>query len=286
MGVVKISGVLTVNGTLYNAKAITLKDSDNKILGVDEGYTYNFEVPANLFAVETRADSEKKSATFTFVIVGPNNETITFTKKIEITSDGTSDSEVESPIEYKVNLSTPAVEEKIDEFFTKATIDICNDNEPAGLAFNITYTDFIGTVVVEGDYADKLAELGLKDGNPIYNQIVSLMATGVTEKFAEERITVNSEKDLNYVIPYDVWLKTAGLNRVYNQVTREIADITVNDVQVVGTLEGLFGAKNVVKEAKGIAFNGDWDWDTVSHAHAHGHGHGSGNAGGGIIIPE
>lgn len=112
------------------------------------------------------------------------------------------------------------------------------------------------------------------------------MATGVTEKFAEERITVNSEKDLNYVIPYDVWLKTAGLNRVYNQVTREIADITVNDVQVVGTLEGLFGAKNVVKEAKGIAFNGDWDWDTVSHAHAHGHGHGSGNAGGGIIIPE
>ena len=55
---------------------------------------------------------------------------------------------------------------------------------------------------------------------------------------------------------------------------------------VVGTLEGLFGAKNVVKEAKGIAFNGDWDWDTVSHAHAHGHGHGSGNAGGGIIIPE
>ena len=146
--------------------------------------------------------------------------------------------------------------------------------------------DFIGTVVVEGDYADKLAELGLKDGNPIYNQIVSLMATGVTEKFAEERITVNSEKDLNYVIPYDVWLKTAGLNRVYNQVTREIADITVNDVQVVGTLEGLFGAKNVVKEAKGIAFNGDWDWDTVSHAHAHGHGHGSGNAGGGIIIPE
>jgi len=140
--------------------------------------------------------------------------------------------------------------------------------------------------VVEGDYADKLAELGLKDGNPIYNQIVSLMATGVTEKFAEERITVNSEKDLNYVIPYDVWLKTAGLNRVYNQVTREIADITVNDVQVVGTLEGLFGAKNVVKEAKGIAFNGDWDWDTVSHAHAHGHGHGSGNAGGGIIIPE
>ena len=154
------------------------------------------------------------------------------------------------------------------------------------MAFNITYTDFIGTVVVEGDYADKLAELGLKDGNPIYNQIVSLMATGVTEKFAEERITVNSEKDLNYVIPYDVWLKTAGLNRVYNQVTREIADITVNDVQVVGTLEGLFGAKNVVKEAKGIAFNGDWDWDTVSHAHAHGHGHGSGNAGGGIIIPE
>lgn len=286
VGVVKISGVQTVNGTLYNAKAITLKDSDNKILGVDEGYTYNFEVPANLFAVETRADSEKKSATFTFVIVGPNNETITFTKKIEITSDGTSDSEVESPIEYKVNLSTPAVEEKIDEFFTKATIDICNDNEPAGLAFNITYTDFIGTVVVEGDYADKLAELGLKDGNPIYNQIVSLMATGVTEKFAEERITVNSEKDLNYVIPYDVWLKTAGLNRVYNQVTREIADITVNDVQVVGTLEGLFGAKNVVKEAKGIAFNGDWDWDTVSHAHAHGHGHGSGNAGGGIIIPE
>ena len=140
--------------------------------------------------------------------------------------------------------------------------------------------------MVEGDYADKLAELGLKDGNPIYNQIVSLMATGVTEKFAEERITVNSEKDLNYVIPYDVWLKTAGLNRVYNQVTREIADITVNDVQVVGTLEGLFGAKNVVKEAKGIAFNGDWDWDTVSHAHAHGHGHGSGNAGGGIIIPE
>ena len=139
---------------------------------------------------------------------------------------------------------------------------------------------------MEGDYADKLAELGLKDGNPIYNQIVSLMATGVTEKFAEERITVNSEKDLNYVIPYDVWLKTAGLNRVYNQVTREIADITVNDVQVVGTLEGLFGAKNVVKEAKGIAFNGDWDWDTVSHAHAHGHGHGSGNAGGGIIIPE
>lgn len=123
-------------------------------------------------------------------------------------------------------------------------------------------------------------------GNPIYNQIVSLMATGVTEKFAEERITVNSEKDLNYVIPYDVWLKTAGLNRVYNQVTREIADITVNDVQVVGTLEGLFGAKNVVKEAKCIAFNGDWDWDTVSHAHAHGHGHGSGNAGGGIIIPE
>jgi len=122
VGVVKISGVLTVNGTLYNAKAITLKDSDNKILGVDEGYTYNFEVPANLFAVETRADSEKKSATFTFVIVGPNNETITFTKKIEITSDGTSDSEVESPIEYKVNLSTPAVEEKIDEFFTKATI--------------------------------------------------------------------------------------------------------------------------------------------------------------------
>ncbi len=71
VGVVKISGVLTVNGALYNAKAITLYNEEkSKVLGVDEGYTYNFEVPADLFTVLTRADSEKKSATFVFEI-GP-----------------------------------------------------------------------------------------------------------------------------------------------------------------------------------------------------------------------
>ena len=134
VGVVKISGVLTVNGALYNAKAITLYNEEkSKVLGVDEGYTYNFEVPADLFTVLTRADSEKKSATFVFEIVGPNNETITFKKRIEIQDDGTSDSEVDSPINYAVNLVDPAQTKKLEEFFKTVTVDICNDDEPAGL---------------------------------------------------------------------------------------------------------------------------------------------------------
>ena len=286
VGVVKISGVLTVNGALYNAKAITLYNEEkSKVLGVDEGYTYNFEVPADLFTVLTRADSEKKSATFVFEIVGPNNETITFKKRIEIQDDGTSDSEVDSPINYAVNLVDPAQTKKLEEFFKTVTVDICNDDEPAGLPFNITYMDYIGTVEVEGNYKTKLKEAGLTAGNPIYEQIVSLMTANVIVEFGKEEKTLNSKTDFDYVIPYDNWLKTLDVTRVYNQITREVASITVNDVPVEGTLTNLNGANNVVKEANGIELS-NYIVDTVSHAHGHGHGHGSGNAGGGIVVPE
>lgn len=81
------------------------------------------------------------------------------------------------------------------------------------------------------------------------------------------------------------WLKTLDVTRVYNQITREVASITVNDVPVEGTLTNLNGANNVVKEANGIELS-NYIVDTVSHAHGHGHGHGSGNAGGGIVVPE
>ena len=122
-------------------------------------------------------------------------------------------------------------------------------------------------------------------GNPIYEQIASLMTVNVIAEFGKEEKTLNSKTDFDYVIPYDNWLKTLDVTRVYNQITREVASITVNDVPVEGTLTKLNGANNVVKEANGIELS-NYIVDTVSHAHGHGHGHGSGNAGGGIVVPE
>lgn len=145
--------------------------------------------------------------------------------------------------------------------------------------------DYIGTVEVEDNYKTKLKEAGLTAGNPIYEQIVSLMTANVIVEFGKEEKTLNSKTDFDYVIPYDNWLKTLDVTRVYNQITREVASITVNDVPVEGTLTNLNGANNVVKEANGIELS-NYIVDTVSHAHGHGHGHGSGNAGGGIVVPE
>ena len=111
------------------------------------------------------------------------------------------------------------------------------------------------------------------------------MTANVIAEFGKEEKTLNSKTDFDYVIPYDNWLKTLDVTRVYNQITREVASITVNDVPVEGTLTNLNGANNVVKEANGIELS-NYIVDTVSHAHGHGHGHGSGNAGGGIVVPE
>ena len=118
-----------------------------------------------------------------------------------------------------------------------------------------------------------------------YGVLIDISEDDVIVEFGKEEKTLNSKTDFDYVIPYDNWLKTLDVTRVYNQITREVASITVNDVPVEGTLTNLNGANNVVKEANGIELS-NYIVDTVSHAHGHGHGHGSGNAGGGIVVPE
>jgi len=285
IGKVKIYGELSLNGQLYNAKSIKLKNSKGNLLGVDEGYTYNFEVPATEFEVVTRAASETKTATFTFEIVDPNNVKMSFNKTftIKVTPDGSieeGDSEVEAPIEFKVNVEPDdlGVVNAWDDVYVM-TVDICNDSDREPLPFTFEYRDYTGaeSVVAESDYVNKLNEAGLKSGE-LYESIVDLMTIN------EEKFT-STLKEGKQEVPVQKLLKTMKIVHKYAKVVYTLKDITV-DGAVVSEFEKAYGAKNTLKEAAKTDFDVTDLYD-ISHSHGHGHGHGDNqNAGGGMVEAE
>ena len=98
-GTVQIFGQVHINGNPFYATAIKLYDASNKLLGVQEGYTYSFDVSDDLFtAAATRTDS--KTATFTFEITA-SGITFEVTKTYSIT--GEVENVVSSDIEIKIN---------------------------------------------------------------------------------------------------------------------------------------------------------------------------------------
>ncbi len=291
IGKVKIYGDLTIDNKPYEAKSIKLKNKNGVVLGIGQGWVYNFEVEATEFAVEaaeTKAVSETKVATFTFEIVDINDIKISFEKKftIVVAPDGSvegSDSEQEAPIEFKVEV-TP--ESNLDEnWSTKVvkTVDWCNDDTKPHY-MDVEYLNYTGMTVEGGDYKAKLASIGLQNISPLYIAVEAKMTVGISD-IKEETIIKKGEDGLK--IPALHLMKTMTIFHPYNKVVRTLTAITVGGVETSSEeLKSVYKANNILKQAVPSYFEGG-ELYSIEHSHSHGHGHGDNqNSGGGIVEAE
>ncbi|MDO4163104.1 MAG: PEGA domain-containing protein [Bacteroides sp.] len=297
VGTVHIRGELKMNGSYYSAKSIKIYSYENsekgELLGINEGYTYDFEVSEAYFTeVATRAEATttNKTATFYFEIVDQDEVTIAYTKEYTITTSGqggsTSDADVTINFQVGITASDPVT---VQDEATTVTIDICNDDETSGLPFTITYTKKEGTVVAESDYEEVLSGAGMTSGNTLYD----LIEAGLTPEASSEYTTTpnsvwNSKTDAGYVIPVNYWLQTVDVAYSYTQISYEVSSITITaeGAELTEYPTAVIGASSKLNTANGIVVD-NYVLDTVSHSHSHGHGHGDNqNAGGGILESE
>lgn len=286
---VRIHGEIILAGKLYNAKSIKLINKDGKLLGIDEGYTYSFEVDESEFTkiVPTRAakETETRTAVFTIKIIDQNNATISFEKTFTIVTseDGSiipGEGETESPIEFKINVTPTQEPNSAWTVTNNMIIDICND-EMTELSYKFQYKKYTGAedVVAESNYIAKLAEANLTSGD-IFDAVV-----GLIEKAEANGINYTLVDSIGK-IPAQQLLKSFDIKHNYNKAVYTLESITV-DGQEVQDFVKAFGAKRTLKVAIEKPDFTNYIYTDISHSHGHGHGHGDNqNAGGGIIESE
>jgi hypothetical protein len=247
-GTVKIYGEVKIGKKAFSAKKIELKNAAGKLVGIDEGYTYNFEVSEDEFTeVEATSASSKtarrtrasdgsvtKSATFNLTIVDNNDIEITVEKTYDIvvTEDGTigdkkNDTNVggESGSTNGENHSTNqniVIVVTVDE----ASEDVTINNVTVAKTFTNTaneaidveyqYTGYTGSTFTKGDtYDSALKALG--EESNFYDAIVEALNPNsidtdakMAEAVTKAKITVNATSILTSV---DVTNKATKVTR-------------------------------------------------------------------------
>ena len=275
-GDVQIFGQININGNHFYASAIKLYDASNKLIGIQEGYTYSFLVSEDLFtASATRTAS--KTATFTFEITAAG---ITFEVKKTYSVTGESESVVVSDIEIKVNTTVGSAVSTTYGNEVTETPNYTNSSDVA-VEYSFNYTSYEGSAVsTASDYAAALEKLNITSTNPFYQPV--LVALNVVNATG---ITAGASKTSSIEVAAASILETFTYIATASEVTSTIDSVTA-DGEAITTLAGLNGAKSVIDTATGLIEIKNTGIYPISHDHGHGHGHGSGNAGGGIIDPE
>jgi hypothetical protein len=280
-GTVKISGEVKIADKTFSAQKIELK-KDGVLLGIDEGYTYNFEVSDTYFTVATRAEATK-SATFDMTIVDNNGVEVSFQKTFSVSASGegtnqAANDDVNITVVYSDETTTGTVESVV-KTFTNA----CN-NEETTKNVAIKYNTLSGTKIEDG-YTSLLSAAGITASNSnFYNPIIAaLNPQGVT---ATELTWGEEATDKSYVLAALSELQSITIEYLGSTVTRSITGFQVDEKDVeIAALQSLVGAKAALTTADGSINLTNDVVINVGHGHSHGHGAGN-NAGGGIITAE
>lgn len=289
-GMVQLFGEVKVNNLFLYAQSIKLYSEDgSKLLGVQEGYTYSFEVSEDLFTTvtTTRAGSTvTKSATFKLRIT---SDGITFdvikTFTIIVSADGTitpGESESENTIELDITVGEPIV--NTVDWGTAITSEINYTNSSdATIDYAAKYYPYEGAAINSAsNYAAVLEKMGITANSDIYEAV--LLALGVNSSIEGIKLGT-TEKTYTIPVPAQSILNSFTYFGAVSEITLSIKSVTVNG-QEVAAFNELLGAKSVIDKATGEIRVTNTDIASISHGHGHDHGHGNGNAGGGIGDPE
>jgi hypothetical protein len=289
-GTVKIFGEVKIGNKTFSAHKIELRSQDGKeLLGIDEGYTYNFEVSESYFTVKTRA-AVSKSATFQMTIVDNNGVELTFDKTYEITvsEDGSnqgSDSNNQASSDVIIKVATSDVTKDNVVIATETITSGVYNSEEGAVDVDIVYTPYTGSTIVDG-YTSVLASANVTaDNSNFYDAIIeALNPTKVTAtEFKKASETTTGKVSIEAL----TILNSVKASHIATSVERTVSGISV-DGKEFKNIESL---KNVIDKAKSTittaAGKATLEPNTtyVGHDHTHGHG-GSNNAGGGISNAE
>jgi hypothetical protein len=289
-GTVKIFGEVKIGNKTFSAHKIELRSQDGKeLLGIDEGYTYNFEVSESYFTVKTRA-AVSKSATFQMTIVDNNGVELTFEKTYEITvsEDGSnqgSDSNNQASSDVIIKVATTDVTTDNVVIATETITSGVYNSEEGAVDVDIVYTPYTGSTIVDG-YTSVLASANVTaDNSNFYDAIIeALNPTKVTAtEFKKASETTTGKVSIEAL----TILNSVKASHIATSVERTVSGISV-DGKEFKNIESL---KNVIDKAKSTittaAGKATLEPNTtyVGHDHTHGHG-GSNNAGGGISNAE
>jgi hypothetical protein len=289
-GTVKIFGEVKIGNKTFSAHKIELRSQDGKeLLGIDEGYTYNFEVSESYFTVKTRA-AVSKSATFQMTIVDNNGVELTFDKTYEITvsEDGSnqgSDSNNQASSDVIIKVATTDVTTDNVVIATETITSGVYNSEEGAVDVDIVYTPYTGSTIVDG-YTSVLAAANVTaDNSNFYDAIIE--ALNPTNETATEFKKASETTTGKVSIEALTILNSVKASHIATSVERTVSGISV-DGKEFKNIESL---KNVIDKAKSTittaAGKATLEPNTtyVGHDHTHGHG-GSNNAGGGISNAE
>jgi hypothetical protein len=263
-----------------------LRAQDGTLLGIDEGYTYNFEVSESYFSVKTRA-AVAKSATFQMTIVDNNGVELTFNKTYEITvsEDGSnqgSDSNNQASSDVIIKVATSDVTKDNVVIATETITSGVYNSEENPLSVDIVYTPYSGSVIVDG-YTSVLAAANVTaDNSNFYDAIIeALNPNNVTAtEFAKADKTATGKVAIEAL----TILNSVKVSHIATSVERTVKGITVdgNKYEVDALSAIVDKAKSAITTAAGQA---TLEPNTTFVGHGHSHGN-SNNAGGGISNAE
>jgi hypothetical protein len=286
-GTVKIFGEVKIGNKTFSAHKIELRAQDGTLLGIDEGYTYNFEVSESYFSVKTRA-AVSKSATFQMTIVDNNGVELTFEKTYEITvsEDGSnqgSDSNNQASSDVIIKVATSDVTKDNVVIATETITSGVYNSEESAVDVDIVYTPYAGSVIADG-YTSVLAAANVTaDNSNFYDAIIeALNPTKVTAtEFEKASKTTTGKVSIEGL----TILNSVKASHIATSVERTVSGISVDGVEFkdIESLSDVIGkAKSTITTAAGQA---TLEPNTTYVGHGHSHG-GSNNAGGGISNAE
>ncbi len=286
-GTVKIFGEVKIGNKTFSAHKIELRAQDGTLLGIDEGYTYNFEVSESYFTAKTRA-AVSKSATFQMTIVDNNGVELTFEKTYEITvsEDGSNQgSDSNSQASSDVIIKVATTDETTDNVViaTETITSGVYNSEESAVDVDIVYTPYTGSTIVDG-YTSVLASANVTaDNSNFYDAIIeALNPTKVTAtEFEKASKTTTGKVSIEAL----TILNSVKASHIATSVERTVSGISVDGKEFTD-IESLSGvikkAKSTITTAAGQA---TLEPNTTYVGHGHSHG-GSNNAGGGISNAE